>query len=119
MKKNILIITTVLIIYGLNKFDCIYFSNETIQYFINCYLNDILCGTLFISYCNILLERNDKKINTLLNIEVLLFLCGIFWEYIAPMFISYSISDPYDIVAYMLGGLVYWLLNINNKNTLR
>lgn len=31
--------------------------------------------------------------------------CGLFWEYISPLLISGSVSDPLDLLAYLAGGL--------------
>lgn len=86
------------------------YSNVYVNWFMTCYFNDIVGSIAFIAYCNILFEYklyNHLKLN---QIIVLLFFCGLFWEYIAPIFISYSVSDPFDIIAYMLGGCIYWLL---------
>ena len=30
--------------------------------------------------------------------------CGLFWEYITPLYLPRSVSDPWDILAVLLGG---------------
>ena len=37
-------------------------------------------------------------------------MCGIFWEYVAPFFLHQGVSDVYDVIAYVLGGITYLLL---------
>lgn len=44
------------------------------------------------------------------QITLMMFSCGIFWEYITPVFRSDTISDPLDIFAYILGGIFYWII---------
>lgn len=110
-KRNIYIVILVLVIYTANKTFISIYPDNFVKTFISCYLNDILCGVLFPAYCNVLLERKYKCFKSLLVIEIILFLCGIFWEGIAPLFISYSVGDPIDIIAYMIGGFVYWSIN--------
>ena len=39
------------------------------------------------------------------------FQCGTIWEYVTPLFRKNTVSDIGDIVAYMIGGIVYWLIN--------
>lgn len=111
MKKNIFLIIITVSFYLINQVFKYNYSNVYVNWFMTCYFNDIVGSIAFIAYCNILLEYrlyNHLKLN---QIIALLFLCGLFWEYIAPLFISYSISDPLDVVAYISGGLIYyWLI---------
>lgn len=80
-----------------------------------CYFNDVLCGILFLAYCNLLLIRKHLLIDKLWVIESILFCCGLFWEIVAPLYVNYSVGDPIDIVAYMFGGFVYWTIMLNDK----
>ena len=117
IKKNILIIFICFLLYLLNK--VVYYPNMFMQSFMSSHFNDILCGILFPAYCNILLENRYGLINRLWKVESLLLVCGIFWEFIAPLFISYSVSDIFDIAAYMFGGFIYWIIYrivISSKN---
>ena len=34
--------------------------------------------------------------------------CGLFWEYVTPLYLSRSVSDPWDVAAVVLGGAC-WL----------
>ena len=44
------------------------------------------------------------------QIEALLLLAGLFWEYVTPLFRENTVSDIWDVVAYMMGGFLYWIL---------
>ena len=85
-------------------------SGDIIRWFMNCYFNDFIGGIVFIAYCNAVMGCYDKSLIKLKQIELLLFFAGVFWEYITPVFRKNTVSDAWDIVAYMAGGVVYWLL---------
>ena len=36
--------------------------------------------------------------------------CGLFWEYVTPLYLPRSVSDPWDILAVWLGGTVMLVL---------
>lgn len=38
-------------------------------------------------------------------------IAGLTWELVAPQLIPWSVSDPVDMLSYLLGGLLYWLLS--------
>lgn len=118
-RKNVIVIIACLFAYAVNKciLSCCSSNQSVISLFFHCYFNDVACGLLFPAYCNLLLESRYACFDRLWKIELLLFCCGIFWEYAAPLFISYSISDPWDIIAYMSGGLIYWLMFFHGQRT--
>ena len=41
-----------------------------------------------------------------------MFCCGVFWEYVTPLFRVETVSDPFDILTYIVGGILYWLLSM-------
>ncbi len=79
-------------------------------WFLLCYFNDTIGGITFTAYCNIVFSIYNRKMVRLWQIELLLFIAGLFWEYVTPVFRTYTVSDAWDIVAYMMGGLIYWLI---------
>ena len=115
MKKNygimLITLTTVL----LNKYLKSYISIPWLKWFMTCYFNDLVGGITFIAYCNSVFYYYKGMLYKLWRIELLLFLCGIFWEYITPLFRTDTISDPYDIMAYMCGGFIYWIIMFGYK----
>lgn len=76
----------------------------------SCYFNDGIGGITFIALSNIFLSNVDKALYKLWQISIFLFGCGIFWEYITPLYRKDTVSDPRDIIAYMIGGLIYWVI---------
>jgi hypothetical protein len=36
--------------------------------------------------------------------------CGLLWEYVTPFYRKDTTSDLLDIIAYMLGGLLFWFV---------
>ena len=38
--------------------------------------------------------------------------CGLVWEFITPLYLPGSVSDLWDIAAYMIGGLI-WCIIVN------
>lgn len=115
-KKNLFIIGITLVLYGLNQSIKTDIPIEPIKWFMTCYFNDIIGGITFIAYCNMVFGLYSRKVLELWQIELLMFFSGIFWEYITPMFRANTISDVWDILAYMLGGFIYWLITRKERN---
>ena len=77
------------------------------------YLNDVLAGILIVGIVNVLSVMGNQRrllLISLPRILVFTFCCGVFWEYVTPLYLHYSISDPYDVVMYMFGGFCYWIM---------
>lgn len=75
-----------------------------------CYFNDLICPIFFLSYSNILLITIEREINKPFEIILECFLCGIVWEFFAPIIKDNSTTDLYDILFYIMGGIMYYLL---------
>ena len=103
----------VLLIYAFNK---LYLQTHTDNILIQNHLNDVLAGVLLLCYINALsiLSNQPKLIVTRLSTVALITLAsGLFWEYITPLYLSKSISDPLDVLAYITGGVLFWILTKN------
>lgn len=103
-----------------NKFGIINFSDSLLKRLIKSYFNDIfgcVCFLLLISIALTICAKRPIRIN-LLHVEILTFTSGIYWEYITPLYRPKTISDPLDIVAYMLGGILFWFFFGGRKNPL-
>ena len=72
-----------------------------------CYLNDIVGSITFAAYTDIILGSRNWKLDSLWKVELLLLGCGLFWEFITPLFRKNTVTDGWDIVAYLTGGLIY------------
>lgn len=116
MRKNIILILITLVIYAINQNVKMSIANDAIRWFMTCYFNDMIGGITFTAYCCIFVQLYKGSIIKLYQIEGILFMSGVFWEYITPLYRN-TTSDPWDIVAYIFGGLLYWvIINIWTKN---
>ena len=103
MKKEITIIALSIILYEINKITKTHNNIPVIGYLCKCHLNDCIAGTVFPAYVNIVLKFGRYPPITRLS-----HICGVVWEYICPLFLTYSVSDFWDIVSYILGGVLYY-----------
>ncbi len=77
-----------------------------------CYFNDYIGSISFVAFCNALSKKfcHREFFDGLFKILLLLLCCGLFWEFITPMYRKGSVTDLGDIVAYMSGGISYYFL---------
>lgn len=97
-------------IYILNKK---FFSIHTegwVQYFCKCYLNDMICPLLILGVSQIMLIWAGYEIKCFRHYISMGVLTGIIWEYFAPIINPKSVTDVLDIVCYMLGTFLYYIL---------
>ena len=85
-------------------------SSEGIRWFMSSYFNDIIGSMTFMSYCNIVFSFRKTMVSKLWQIELLMFSCGIFWEFITPLYRIDTVTDVWDILAYIIGGVLYWII---------
>ena len=65
------------------------------------------------AYTNILfvaVGKREYSLRSLPGILVLMLLAGIFWEFVTPLFRKAAVTDYADIVAYLAGGIAYWIM---------
>lgn len=61
---------------------------------------------MILSLANLLLSAGRlPPLTKVLPAAAFLLLCGLFWEYVSPLLVSGSVSDPLDLLAYLAGGL--------------
>lgn len=100
-------------IYLINRLLKSYITIPVIDYICKCHLNDFIGGIVFCIYTNIILVLFKRK--PIINIKILLIymtFVSFIWEYIFPLFLPYSTSDFFDVIAYLLGTILYYLLTI-------
>ena len=76
------------------------------------HFNDFLGGLAFMAYTNLLISLVEPRFrirNPFIGVAYI-FCCGLFWEYAAPLFVPDSVSDPWDVLAYSLGSVAYWVV---------
>lgn len=109
-RKNVFLILVTIILYIINQSIKNKISIYGIKWFMTCYFNDIIGGITFMAYCGLVFEHYHRRMTKLWQIVLLMASCGFFWEYITPLFRPNTISDPWDILAYVCGGFIYWLI---------
>ncbi|MGN0638202.1 MAG: hypothetical protein ACI4J0_07500 [Huintestinicola sp.] len=113
MKKNITSAFVSLAMCLINRRVRTMVGEGVLGFFLRCYFNDIAGSITFMSLANIfLMFLGSQGIVKPLHIEALLLGAGLFWEYGAPLIRSDTVSDPVDILAYLLGGVIYWLVAV-------
>ena len=107
-KFEVVVFILTAFIYFFNNFVLKEISTGVSNYFFICYFNDLICPFGFVAYTNIMLFFINKKIEKFYQILIFCFLCGLVWEFIAPLFKETSVTDPYDLLCYCIGGMMYW-----------
>jgi len=88
-----------------------YISIPVLSYLSKCHINDFFGGIVFCAYYNIIMLYAEKNpAEKFLEIFVVIFIVGLTWEFIFPLFLPYSTSDIYDLLAYVLGGTAYYFI---------
>lgn len=107
IKYESILLFTALSIYAINK---VYLKHLTEHWIIQCYLNDIMAGISLSTIGQLLmwfwLKRPIKDAENIL----LIYVAGSYWEFIAPLYIAAAVTDLYDLVAYLAGGIIAILL---------
>ena len=100
-------------LFALNRYLAIPAAQGTAwQPLLTAHLNDLLAGCAFMGYTNLLFDlvRPGRRLSRLAAVLPYMLCCGLFWELAAPLLIKPSVPDGWDVVAYCLGALGYWLL---------
>ena len=107
---NICVMICVATVYAGNTFLCK--PNTNVQ-FLHCYLNDLFAMPFILAYSNLLIDwvgKRSASITSPIRIGCLTIFCIIIWEGIAPMLVANSTRDIFDIAAYSIGSVAYFLI---------
>ena len=75
---------------------------------ISSYGADVLAGAWILCFLNLILVWSGRKpVHRIAPAMLFVLGCGIFWEYVTPLYLSRSVGDPLDIAAYLAGCCVY------------
>lgn len=77
------------------------------------YFNDTVGAAGFAAYTDLIFSFYAKKFVPHISFPktaVLMLICGIIWEYAVPFFRKDTVSDPLDMIAYIVGGIIYQLV---------
>ena len=108
--ENFLIFMISVTLYILNRFIILNINNSTVHYFFSSYFDDILAPLLLFSYINLLLSFYNKKMYSLKYLIIFIILVSIVWEYLIVFIKPTSVSDPIDVIFYVLGTIIYWII---------
>ena len=116
--ENFSIFIISVLLYLLNKFILLNINNFTVHYFFSSYFDDLLAPLLLFSYINLLLSIYNKKLYSLKYLIISMLLVSFVWEYIIVFIKHTSVSDPIDVIFYVLGTVIYWIIcnKWNQKN---
>lgn len=90
-------------------------SNWTLSYLLNSHFNDWLAGISIVAYINLILSKSKYtyiRIKNCWQAIVVCLCCGLLWEYVLPYLVQRGISDKWDVLAYILGGVTYIALRV-------
>ncbi|MCL2688133.1 MAG: hypothetical protein FWE58_06315 [Methanobrevibacter sp.] len=76
----------------------------------NDHFNDFLASVLILAYINICLSFIDYELKSFYVLIVVILLISFVWEYVAIFIKPYSVFDYLDIIAYLIGAIVYWMI---------
>lgn len=89
--------------------------------FLRCWANDLFAGLAMTAWLDLLLELGRRPgVRSWKQTVPFLLACGFVWEVLAPMWKSGAVCDPWDFVAYQVGGSCYllirnWILGQNPR----
>ena len=104
MKKYLLTAAGLMSLYGLNRFFLTPNVRGLLHRVLSCWFADFLAGGMMLTVLFAVLALGGRKPPKPLPAVAFLLACGLFWEYVTPLYLPRSVSDPWDILAVLLGG---------------
>ena len=105
VKKDISLLLVCSILYVVNRI----FGKQTNSFFLHCYFNDLVAGVAFPCCVNIMFFIiKQMRVVKLIPLLVIIIVSGLFWEFVAPLYVPYAVTDVVDLVAYCSGTIIYW-----------
>lgn len=107
---NIYLLASSVLCYLHNNFVFKVTTSGPIRYICKCYLNDYLAGIFILSLANIFLLDYGRELIHLKEILLFILSASFVWEFTAPLIQNSSTTDMLDILVYILGAIVYYVL---------
>ena len=104
MKKYGFAAGVLMSLYALNRFALLPRADGLLHRLLSGYFADFLAGGMMIVLLFAALHLAHRKPPRPWHCLALALVCGLFWEYITPLYLPRSVSDPWDILAVLLGG---------------
>ena len=106
---DLLTLLAVAVFYSVNRLWLSGAADGWAGWFLTCYANDICAGAAILAWLDLLLSLGGRPpLRTLGAAILFLFACGLVWEVLAPLWKPGAVFDPWDLMAYQVGGLL-WL----------
>ena len=110
---NFLIFLICILLYLLNILILSSINYYELNVFFTGYFNDLLAPLLLFSYINLILSLNNKNVYSIKYLIIIIILCSFIWEYLIPFFKPTSVTDPIDVICYLTGTIIYWMIHKN------
>ena len=104
MKKYGFAAGVLMSLYALNRFALLPRADGLLHRLLSGYLADFLAGGMMVILLFAALRLAHRKPPRPWHCLALALVCGLFWEYITPLYLPRSVSDPWDILVVLLGG---------------
>ncbi len=114
IKKNpvdSVLMSVVVVLYLLNNHFLKYNTSGIINVFFKCYFNDLMAPCFLLAYTNIFLDTIEKRLQKIKQIIPFCLCAGLVWEFFTPLIKSSSVTDLFDIVSYLIGGTIYFIID--------
>ena len=90
--------------------------------FFNSYFDDVLAGAMLLAWSSLLASEGTQAHRVVTSVLGSLFIiaaASLVWECVAPLVLSRSTPDGFDVVAYFSGALTYLVLRKFCRSTSR
>ena len=105
MKKYGFAAGVLMSLYALNRFALLPRADGLLHRLLSGYLADFLAGGMMVILLFAALRLAHRKPPRPWHCLALALVCGLFWEFITPLDLPRSVSDPWDILAVLRGGI--------------
>lgn len=113
MKRYVPFMAVIVALYVLNRFWLVPLTGSRLLAWHGA---DFLAGALMLCILNALLAAaNRPPLRRFGTVTAFLLGCGLFWEYVTPLYLPRSVSDPWDVLAVWLGGILMLLVQRRNQ----
>jgi len=85
---------------------------------INNYVNDLLCVPIVLAITQKLIQLFKKSHNYIISVKVIFFVVfyySLYFEYILPLYKTRYTGDFIDVVLYILGGMIFYIIERNKR----
>ena len=85
-------------------------------FFLKCYLNDLVAPIFVLALSGIILRRIGYELKKFWIIMAIGISAALAWEFVIPLMKSSSVTDLCDLLCYVAGTVVYYLIRKSEKN---